>query len=52
VVKELTPDMLAEFDGPMGLGHLVEVDTTRPVDIDTLATAVTRLLDTTTDAED
>lgn len=47
VVKELSPDVLAEFDGPMGLGNVIDVDTTQPVDIHALATTVTRLLDMT-----
>jgi predicted kinase len=49
VVKELSPDFLAEFDGPMGLGNVIDVDTTQPVDIPMLATTVTRLLTTTYD---
>jgi predicted kinase len=49
VVKELSPDFLAEFDGPMGLGNVIDVDTTRSVDIHTLATTVMRLLNTTRD---
>jgi len=43
VVKELSPDFLAEFDGPMGLGTVIEVDTSRPVDISALATTVRNL---------
>lgn len=42
---DLTPEWIAEFDRPMGLGVVIEVDTTRPVDIDALATEVTALLD-------
>jgi hypothetical protein len=33
----------------MGLGNLIDVDTTQPIDIPTLATTVTRLLTTTYD---
>jgi len=40
VVGELTPEFLAEFDRPVGLGPIVEVDTTVTVDIETVATAV------------
>jgi DNA-binding transcriptional ArsR family regulator len=40
VVGELTPEFLAEFDRPVGLGALIEVDTTAPVDIPALALAV------------
>lgn len=37
---ELSAEMLAEFDRPMGLGDLVVVDTTRPVEVDVLAATV------------
>ncbi|HEY2708346.1 MAG TPA: AAA family ATPase [Caulobacteraceae bacterium] len=40
VVSELTPELLAQFDRPVGLGPVVEVDTTRPVDIEQVAAAV------------
>ncbi|HVN00872.1 MAG TPA: AAA family ATPase [Caulobacteraceae bacterium] len=40
IVGELTPELLAEFDRPMGLGPYVDVDTTRPVDIEDLAQTV------------
>jgi predicted kinase len=46
VVRALSPDFLAEFDGPVGLGDVIEVDTTQPVDVPALATTVTHLLDT------
>ena len=36
--------MLAEFDGPMGLGEVVAVDTTAPVDVAALAVRVAALL--------
>jgi hypothetical protein len=45
VVTELSPEMLAEFDGPIGRGPVIEVDTTRPVDIPGLAAEGVRLLD-------
>ena len=38
--KEHWPEFLAEFDRPVGLGTLIEVDTTRPVDVPALALAV------------
>jgi predicted kinase len=37
VVTSLTPDMLAEYDRPMGIGELITVDTTAPVDVVALA---------------
>ena len=43
--RDLTPEWIAEFDRPMGLGDVIEVDTTRPVDIELLAARVTALLD-------
>lgn len=42
---DLTPEWIAEFDRPMGLGSVVEVDTTQPVDVEALADRVTSLLD-------
>jgi predicted kinase len=44
VIKRLPPELLAEFDGPIGLGEVVSVDTTGPVDVETVAAAVRRLL--------
>jgi predicted kinase len=41
---DLTPEWIAEFDQPVGLGAVIEVDTTRPVDVDALATQVAALL--------
>jgi predicted kinase len=43
-LRDLTPEHLAEFDRPLGLGAVIEVDTTRPVDIQSLANQVTALL--------
>ncbi len=40
VVTRLTPDMLAEFDRPVGIGELITVDTTAPVDVVALAKRV------------
>jgi predicted kinase len=37
VVTRLTPDMLAEYDRPVGVGGLITVDTTAPVDVAALA---------------
>jgi predicted kinase len=37
VVTSLTPDMLAEYDRPVGIGELITVDTTGPVDVAALA---------------
>jgi predicted kinase len=37
VLTRLTPEMLAEFDRPMGIGELITVDTTAPVDVAALA---------------
>ena len=42
--RDLTPEWIAEFDRPMGLGDVIEVDTTRPVDIEALAHRVISLL--------
>jgi len=44
VVTSLTPDMLAEFDRPVGIGDLITVDTTTPVDVPALAARVQALL--------
>ncbi|MDN5767007.1 MAG: ATP-binding protein [Humibacillus sp.] len=44
VVTALTDEMLAEFDTPMGLGELVTVDTSGPVDIGRVAGQVRALL--------
>jgi Ni2+-binding GTPase involved in maturation of urease and hydrogenase len=33
----LTPEMLAEYDRPVGIGELITVDTTAPVDVAALA---------------
>ena len=36
-LTELSEEMLAEFDRPVGLGDLLVVDTARPVEVDVLA---------------
>jgi predicted kinase len=40
VVTSLTPEMLAEYDRPVGVGALITVDTTVPVDVAELAERV------------
>lgn len=32
-LKELPADLMCEFDGPVGIGHVIRVDTTGPVDV-------------------
>lgn len=44
-LRDLTPEHAAEFDRPIGMGAVIEVDTTRPVDIEALAAQVAVLLD-------
>jgi predicted kinase len=44
VVTSLTPDMLAEYDRPVGLGPVVSVDTVTPVDIGAVAASVRSML--------
>ena len=39
-LTDLTPEMLAEYDGPVGLGAVVRADTQRAVDIAALAAQV------------
>lgn len=41
----LPPELLAEYDRPIGVGPVVRVDTTRPVDISALATSVRELME-------
>ena len=46
VITSLSPDQMAEYDQPVGIGDLITVDTTVPVDVATLAELVrTRLRD-------
>jgi predicted kinase len=40
VVTSLTPEVLAEYDRPVGIGEVVTVDTTRPIDVTELADRV------------
>ncbi len=44
VQTNITPDYLAEFDRPVGIGALVTVDTTAPVDVPAVAVQVRSLL--------
>jgi len=40
VITSLTPEHLAEFDRPVGIGEVITVDTTGPVDVAALAVRV------------
>ena len=40
VARTISAELLAEFRHPFGLGPVIEVDTTQPVDIDAVATTV------------
>jgi hypothetical protein len=40
VVKQLDLAAMAEYDRPVGIGGLIRVDTTRPVDVAGVAKAV------------
>jgi hypothetical protein len=44
----ISPQLLAEFDGPMGLGPVIEADTAAAVDIAALAAAVEAALQAAT----
>jgi predicted kinase len=35
-LKSLSPELLAEYDGPIGIGTLITIDTTRPVSTEDL----------------
>jgi predicted kinase len=43
-LKDLTPEWISEFDEPVGLGEVIEVDTSQPVDIEAIAARVASLL--------
>lgn len=43
-LKEMPPEMLDEYDRPMGVGPIVEVDTRTPVNLDRVLAEVLRLL--------
>lgn len=40
VTPTLDPALLAEFDQPIGVGKLIEVDTTRPINVEELTRAI------------
>jgi predicted kinase len=40
ISSEVTAEQLADFDRPIALGPVIEVDTTTPVDLDALAGAI------------
>jgi hypothetical protein len=42
VLHELPADVLAQYDRPVGNGHVITVDTTRPVDIPGVAAQIRR----------
>jgi predicted kinase len=44
VVARLTPEQLAEYDRPIGIGQLISADTSGPVDVAELASTVRALL--------
>jgi hypothetical protein len=44
VLARLSDDLLAEFDQPLGVGPLIRVDTTEPVEMTSLAATVQDLL--------
>jgi predicted kinase len=48
VVTSLTPDMLAEYDRPVGIGDVITVDTAVPVDAAAVAAAARMCLDRST----
>jgi predicted kinase len=39
-LKALTPDLLAEYDGPIGIGLVLKVDTRAPVNVQALASRI------------
>jgi predicted kinase len=45
VLSTLSPELLAEFDSPVGLGTVIEVDTELPMDIVVIARAVIEAFD-------
>lgn len=44
VLQEMSVERLAEYEGPFGLGPVIEVETTRPVNIEALADRIHQLL--------
>jgi len=45
VLTDLSPEMVAEFDRPVAFGAVLQVDTSRPVDVQAVAAEVGRLLE-------
>jgi len=43
VVTSLSPELLAEYDRPVGVGDLITVDTAGPVDVVAVAAGVRAL---------
>jgi predicted kinase len=43
-LKELSADLIAEYDRPMTVRDVIEVDTTRPVDVPKLTSRITGML--------
>lgn len=43
-LTDLSPEMVAEFDVPVGIGAVLRVDTSHPVDVQAIAAEVARLL--------
>jgi predicted kinase len=46
-LTELPANLLAEYDRPMGVGDVIDVDTTQPVDLADLTTRLTSLINLT-----
>jgi predicted kinase len=44
VLQEMSPERLAEYQSPFALSPVIEVDTTHPVDVDTLVPRIEALL--------
>lgn len=42
---DLMPEWIVEFDRPMGLGSVIEIDTAGPVDVEALAVQVAAILE-------
>jgi predicted kinase len=48
-LRDLDPAVAAEYDAPIGAGAVIEVDTSKPVDVAAIADQVARLLEQTSD---
>ena len=44
VLARLSDDLLGEFDRPMGVGYLIQVDTTKPVDVPGVTASIQAIL--------